>query len=86
MQRSELGHRLLELKTGIMGRMAPRILSYKTSGVDGLAKKLAAKTPAAEPDTSLESELLHPEDVPEIVMRTPPMKPATTPTESPGEA
>lgn len=68
--RSELGHRLLELKTAIMGRMVPRVLSYKTSGIDGLAKRLAAKSPPAAPDTSLESELLHPEGVSEIVSRT----------------
>ena len=69
-QRSELSHRLLELKTAVMGRVVPRVLSYKTNGVDGLAKKLAAKSPPAEADASLESELLHPEDVPEIVTTT----------------
>lgn len=65
--RSELNHRLLELKTAIMGWLAPRVLSPKTTGLDGLAKKLASKSaPAVEPDTSLADELAHPE-VPEIV-------------------
>lgn len=64
--RSELSHRLLELKTGLMGRLAPKVLSRKTSGVDGFAKKLAAKQ-AAAPDASLDEELSHPDDVPEIV-------------------
>lgn len=65
--RSELNHRLLELKTSMTGRLAPKILSRKTSGVDGLAKKLIAKTPPAAPDESLAAELEHPDDVPEIV-------------------
>ena len=50
-----------------MGWLAPKILSRKTSGVDGLAKKLIAKTPPAAPDESLAAELEHPDDVPEIV-------------------
>jgi len=66
--RSELSHRLLELKTSIVGRLAPKILSRNTSGVDGFAKKLAAKSPPAAPDDSLASELEHP-DVPEILTR-----------------
>jgi len=65
--RSELGHRLLELKTSLMGKVVPRVLSRKASGVDGLAKKLVAKTPLAAPDESLAAELEHPDDVPEIV-------------------
>jgi len=65
--RSELSHLLLELKTAIMGRLAPKILSRKTSGVDGLVKKLIAKSPPAAPDLSLAAELEHPDDVPEIV-------------------
>ena len=65
--RSELSHRALELKTAIMGRPAPKILSRKTSGVDGLAKKLAAKGAPTEPDVELEAELAHPDDVPEIL-------------------
>ena len=84
--RSELGHRLLELKTAVMGRIVPRVLSYKTTGVDGLLKKVAAKSPQAEPDASLESELLHPDDVPEIVTRPPSEKPTTPPTRSHREA
>ena len=65
--RSELGHRLLELKTSLMGKVVPRVLSRKANGVDGLAKKLVAKTPPAAPDESLAAELEHPDDVPEIV-------------------
>lgn len=65
--RSERSHRLLELKTTIMGLLAPKILSRKTSGVDGFAKKLASKLPPATPDEALADELQHPEDVPEIV-------------------
>ncbi|MEM7092739.1 MAG: hypothetical protein AAF567_07045 [Actinomycetota bacterium] len=65
-ERSELSHRLLELKSSMMGRLAPRILSRKTTGVDGLAKKLAAKA-APETDDTIDPELLHPDDVPEIV-------------------
>ena len=65
--RSELGHRLLEWKTAIIGRLAPKILSRKTNGVDGLAKRLIAKTPQAAPDESLAAELQHPDGVPEIV-------------------
>ncbi len=67
--RSELSHRLLELKTGAMGRMAPKVLSRKTDGLDGLVKKLIAKSPPAAPDESLVDELAHPDDVPEIVTR-----------------
>jgi len=33
----------------------------------GFAKKLVSKTPPAAPDPSLAAELLHPDDVPEIV-------------------
>lgn len=66
--RSEFSHRLLELKTTMVGRLAPKILSRKTSGVEGLAKKLAAKAPPAAPDPSLAAELEHP-DVPEILSR-----------------
>lgn len=65
--RSELSHRLLELKTGLMGRLVPKVLSHRTSGIDGLAKKLVAKSPPAAPDDSLAAELEHPDDVPEIV-------------------
>ena len=65
--RSELGHRLRELKTSLMGKLVPRVLSHKTNGLDGLAKKLVAKTPPAAPDESLPSDLEHPDDVPEIV-------------------
>ena len=71
--RSELRHRLLELKTSLMGRLVPKVLSHKTSGVDGLAKKLAAKTSTAPPDESLAADLEHPEDVPEIVTGNPTM-------------
>ena len=67
-ERSELSHRLLELKTSLMGRLAPRVLSRKTSGFDGFAKKLAAKS-APPPDDSIDPDLLHPDDVPEIVTR-----------------
>ena len=65
--RSELSHRLLELKTSVMGRLVPKVLSRKTSGVDGLAKKLAAKASAGQPDESIGADLEHPDDVPEIV-------------------
>ena len=41
--RSELSHRLRELKLAVMGRLVPRVLSRRTSGLDGLAKKLASK-------------------------------------------
>lgn len=65
--RSEFGHRVRELKTSLMGKVVPRVLSRKASGIDGLAKKLVAKTPPAAPDESLAAELEHPDDVPEIV-------------------
>ncbi|MEM7337210.1 MAG: hypothetical protein AAF467_01110 [Actinomycetota bacterium] len=66
--RSELRHRLLEFKTSLMGRMVPRVLSRKANGIDGVVKKLVAKSPAAAPDPSLLDELEHPDDVPEIVV------------------
>lgn len=69
--RSELSHRLLELKTSIKGRMAPKILSRKSDGIDGLLKKLIAKSPPAAPDDSLAAELEHPDDVPEILTQQP---------------
>ena len=50
-----------------MGWLAPRVLSRKTDGMDGFAKKLAAKASPVELDETLDEELLHPEDVPEIV-------------------
>ncbi|MEM8620564.1 MAG: hypothetical protein AAGF73_12670 [Actinomycetota bacterium] len=65
--RSELSHRLLEVKTSVMGKLVPRVLSRKSTGVDGLAKKLVAKSPPAAPDPTLADELAHPDDVPEIV-------------------
>lgn len=81
--RSELGHRALELKTSVMGWLAPKILSRKTSGVDGFAKKLAAKSAPTEPDLALEAELAHPDDVPEIVTgRAAPVPHATKGTSS----
>lgn len=67
--RSELAHRLLEFKASLMGRMVPKVLSRKSDGIDGVAKKMAAKGLPAEPDTSLAQELEHPDDVPEIVTR-----------------
>ncbi len=71
-QRSEFGHRVLELKTSIMGRLAPKILSRRTTGIDGVAKKMAMKGSSPEPDAALIAELAHPDDVPEIVTsRTP---------------
>lgn len=68
--RSELSHRLRELKLATMGRLFPRVLSRKTDGLDGMAKKLAAKAAPAEPDELLADELSHPDDIPEIVTRT----------------
>lgn len=68
--RSELSHRLREFKLASMGRLFPRVLSRKTSGLDGMAKKLAAKALPSEPDESLAEELFHPNDVPEILTRT----------------
>lgn len=65
--RSERNHRLLELKTGLMARLAPRVLSRKTTGLDGLAKKLAAKGAGVSADEPVDPDLLHPDDVPEIV-------------------
>ena len=62
--RSELGHRLREIRTSIIGRLAPKILSRKTSGLDGLVKKIVSRAPT--PDDSPDPELLHP-DVPEIL-------------------
>lgn len=65
--RSELSHRLREFKLALMGRLAPKVLSRKTDGLDGLAKKLAAKAAPAPADQAPDSDLLHPDDVPEIV-------------------
>ena len=65
--RSELAHRLREFKLALMGRLAPKVLSRKTDGLDGLAKKLAAKATPAAPDQAPDPDLLHPDDVPEIV-------------------
>ncbi len=73
--RSELGHRMLELKTSAMGRIVPRVLSHKTNGFDGLLKKVAAKSSPADVDDSLASDLLHPDDVPEIVTGWTPQRP-----------
>lgn len=69
--RSEFSHRLRELKLTLMGRLVPKVLSRKTSGLDGLAKKLAARTVPAEVDESIDPDLLHPDDVPEIVTGRP---------------
>ena len=67
--RSELSHRLRELKLAVMGRLVPRVLSRRTSGLDGLAKKLASKAAPAPADEPTDPDLLHPEDFPEIVTR-----------------
>ena len=71
-ERSELAHRLLELKTAMMGRLVPKVLSRKTDGIDGIAKKLAAKGAGAstgdnEGEAEVDPDLVHPDDVPEIV-------------------
>lgn len=70
--RSELSHRVRELKLAAMGRLVPRVLSKKTSGVDGVVKKVVAKG-AGEPDTTVDPDLLHPDDVPEIVTQASPV-------------
>ena len=58
--RSERTQRLLELKAAILGRMASRAMTTKTTGLDGIAKtlldKLAGGSAAADP------ELEHPAD------------------------
>lgn len=41
--RSELSQRRRELQMKLMGRMAPRAFTRKTSGLDGVVKKLMAK-------------------------------------------
>ena len=70
--RSELSHRLRELKLAVMGRLVPRVLSRRTSGLVGLAKKLASKAAPAPSDEPTDPDLLHPEDFPEIVTRRSP--------------
>lgn len=66
--RSELAHRLREFKLALMGRLAPKVLSRKTTGLDGVAKKMANASPD-DADPTVDPDLLHPDDVPEIVSR-----------------
>ena len=70
--RSEFSQRLREFRLAMMGRVAGRVLSRKTSGLDGLAKRLVSKKAPAASDESIDPELLHPEDFPEIVTRRSP--------------
>lgn len=65
--RSEFSHRLRELRLALMGRLVPKVLSRKTDGLDGLAKKLAAKASPPPADDGPDPDLVHPDDVPEIV-------------------
>ena len=58
--RRERDHWLLELKQALLGRLAGRVMTTRTTGLDGLAKNLVRRQaggPAA-PDPELD----HPDD------------------------
>lgn len=59
-RRSERDQRLRELKQALLGRLAGRAMTTRTSGLDGLAKSLLRRQAgvATEPDPELE----HPDD------------------------
>ena len=54
--RSELDHRRREARVAVMGRVAGRVFARRTSGLDGLAKRLAA---GAAPEVEADPELVH---------------------------
>ena len=58
--RSEREQRLLELKAGLLGRVAGRAMTTRTTGLDGLAKALVQRQSggALDPDPELD----HPDD------------------------
>lgn len=58
--RSERDQRLREFKQGLLGRLAGRAMTTRTTGLDGLAKSLLGRAvgDAPEPDPDLE----HPEE------------------------
>ena len=58
--RSERDQWLLELKTSMLGRVAGRAMTKRTTGLDGLAKTLLRRMAgeAAKPDPDLD----HPDD------------------------
>lgn len=54
-QRRERDQRRRERRAALMGRMAGRALSRRTTGLDGLAKRLVARqVPPPEPDPELD--------------------------------
>ncbi len=58
--RSERDQRLRELKAALLGRLAGRAMTTRTTGLDGLAKTLVQKT-AGGPVVH-DPELDHPDD------------------------
>ena len=49
-QRSELAHRRAELRARLLTALANRAFTHKTTGLDGLAKRMMAKAAkSAEP-------------------------------------
>ena len=49
-----------ELKQSLMTRVAQRAMTTKTTGLDGLAKRMLDRSGGAEPE--IDPELEHPED------------------------
>ena len=58
--RSEGDQRLRELKASVFTRLARRVMSTRTTGLDGLAKTMLGAKPGEEPP--LDPELEHPDD------------------------
>ncbi|UDY35148.1 hypothetical protein [Dermatobacter hominis] len=55
--RSELDHRRREAQAALLGRVAGRALTRRTTGLDGLAKKLVAgRAPTVGPDPELDHD------------------------------
>ncbi len=58
--RSERDHRMREIKTALMGRLAGRAMTTRTTGLDGLAKRLLLRLSGGP--APHDAELDHPDD------------------------
>ncbi len=58
--RRERDHWLLELKSALLGRLAGRVMTTRTSGLDGLAKTLVERQSGGP--VAHDPELDHPDD------------------------
>ena len=59
-QRNGRDQFMREMKNALMTRLAQRAMTTRTTGLDGLAKKLLAKAASGPPET--DPELEHPAD------------------------